>query len=79
MAAPLGPMQTKIEKIDSSSALAVNIIDSLSEKDLDFSERESIIFTAKAEEESIFSIFVCIGPEGAAKSDARIYVKNPSK
>ena len=29
-------MQTKIEKIDSSSALAVKIIDSFSEKDLDF-------------------------------------------
>ena len=42
---PLGPMQTKIEKIDSSSALAVKIIDSFSEKDLDFlSFREKLSF-----------------------------------
>jgi hypothetical protein len=38
-------MQTKIEKIDSSSALAVKIIDSFSEKDLDFlSFREKLSF-----------------------------------
>jgi hypothetical protein len=38
-----------------------------------------IIFTARAEEESIFPIFVCIGLKGAAKSEVRRYVKNPSK
>ena len=38
-------MQTKIEKIDSSSALAVKIIDSLCEKDFDFlSFREKLTF-----------------------------------
>ncbi len=45
MAAPLRPMQTKIEKIDSSSALAVKIIDSFSEKELEFlSFREKLSF-----------------------------------
>jgi enterobactin synthetase component D len=45
LAAPLRPMQTKIEKIDSSSALAVKIIDSFSEKELEFlSFREKLSF-----------------------------------
>jgi enterobactin synthetase component D len=45
LAAPLRPIQTKIEKIDSSSALAVKIIDSFSEKELEFlSFREKLSF-----------------------------------